>query len=88
MKNVILFSILPLLLLFSFNLALYFQKILLNHTRQSEKEFVQKLKLNQKTIRRYEVGVTKPDRITIEKMTKVLKVSVRSLVNGKGGKKK
>ena len=54
----------------------------------SQKEFAQKLKLSQKTIRRYETGFTKPDRKTIEKMAKILKVSVRSLVNGKGGKKK
>jgi len=54
----------------------------------TQKEFAQKLNLSRETIRRYEKGITKPDKKTVEKMAKILKVSVRSLVNGKGGKKK
>ncbi|OQX86943.1 MAG: hypothetical protein B6D55_04765 [Candidatus Omnitrophica bacterium 4484_70.2] len=32
-----------------------------------QKAFAQKLRLNQKTIRRYETGITKPEGETVEK---------------------
>jgi len=54
----------------------------------TQKEFAKKLNLNRETIRRYEAGITRPDKETVEKMAKILKVSVRSLVNGEGRKRK